>query len=125
MSLSVAVTGNRLASHAERLNAIAEESGIPAAYTYLGQFIDEAASGLTGIWSNTIGFPPARWLFLGGARKEREFKNFVRSSQIRTQVWYSGYPDLSVADVWNNSAIRRGLQGLWGLGEERAWLRRL
>jgi len=92
---------------------------------YLGQFIDEAASGLTGIWSNTLGFPAARWLFLRGARREREFKNWVRSRQIRTQVWYSAYPDLSVEDVWNNSAIRRDLQGVRGLGRKREWLRRV
>ena len=92
---------------------------------YLGQFIDEAASGLTGIWSNTLGFPAARWLFFRGARREREFKTWVRSRQIRTQVWYSAYPDLSVQDVWNNSAIRRDLQGMRGLGRKREWLRRV
>lgn len=93
--------------------------------SYLGQFIDDAASGLTAIWSNTVGFPKAKWLIGSGARRERKFKRWVRSRQIRTQVWYSAYPDLSVSNVQNNSKIRRGLQGLRGLEERREWLRLL
>jgi hypothetical protein len=77
---------------------------------YLGDFIDQAASGLTGIWSNTIGFPDAKWLILAGARRELKFKRWVRRCQIKTQVWYSAYPHLSVANVQNNSMIRRGLR---------------
>jgi hypothetical protein len=92
---------------------------------YLGQFIDRAASGLTAVWSNTVGFPEAKWLIGAGARTELKFKRWVRRHQIKTQVWYGAYPDLSVANVQNNSEIRRGLQGLRGLDERRAWLRRL
>jgi hypothetical protein len=92
---------------------------------YLGEFVDEASVGLTGIWSNTEGFPETRWLFGAGARRELKFKRWVRRQQVRTQVWYSAYPDDSVANVQNNSEIRRGLQGLRGLEEQRAWLRRV
>ncbi len=93
--------------------------------SYLGQFIDDAASGVTAIWSNTVGFPKAKWLIGSGARRELKFKRWVRARQIQTQVWYSAYPDLSVSNVQNDSKIRRGLQGLRGLEERRAWLRLL
>lgn len=93
--------------------------------TYVGSFVDGAAKGLTGVWSNTVGFPASRWLFWSGARWELRFKRWVRSTQVQTQVWYSAYPDLTVANVQNNSEIRRGLQGLRGLEERQAWLRRL
>ncbi len=107
--------------------------------SYLGEFIDHSPSGLTGIWSNcvrnvlprgsgkltVVPFPKTRWLFRSGARREMEFKNFVRACQVKTQVWYGAYPDLTVLNVLNNSEIRRGLQGLRGLGGRRAWLRRL
>lgn len=92
---------------------------------YLGEFIDQAATGLTAVWSNTVGFPDTKWLIRAGARRELKFKRWVRRQQIKTQVWYSAYPKLSVANVQNNSEIRRGLQGLRGLDERRAWLRRL
>lgn len=92
---------------------------------YLGEFVDRAASGLTGVWSNTDGFPETRWLICGGARRELRFKRWVRQRQVETQVWYSAYPDLSVANVQNNSEIRRGLSGLRGFEERQAWLRRI
>jgi hypothetical protein len=92
---------------------------------YLGEFVDQAKSGLTAVWSNTVGFPESKWLLGAGARRELKFKRWVRRQQIRTQVWYSAYPDLSVANVQNDSDLRRGLQGLRGLEERRAWLRRV
>ncbi|MFB6249938.1 MAG: hypothetical protein ABEL97_15360 [Salinibacter sp.] len=92
---------------------------------YLGEFIDRAASGLTAVWSNTVGFPRTRFLIGAGARDEQRFKAYARNSQVLTQVWYSAYRDLTVQNINNNSAIRAGLFGEQTPEETRAWLRRL
>lgn len=98
--------------------------------SYLGDFIDKAAKGLTGIWSNTRGFPATRYLVLqGGARDEERFKIWARAQQVRTQVWYAAYPDLTVRNINNDTAIRCGLAaGLTGAdpkAEIERWARRL
>jgi len=120
--------------------------------SYLGDFIDQASDGLTGIWCNTTFFPRARihtvtglvrlivlvlrflpwfsWLpavrvFDGGARREQEFKRWTRDHQVPTQVWYSAYPRLSVINVNGTTDISHGLfQPLTG-DAQAAWLRRL
>jgi len=76
---------------------------------YLGDFIDKASVGLTGVWSNTVGFPKAKFLILEGATDEQQFKTWTRAHQIPTQVWYSAYKLLSVQNINNNSSIREGL----------------
>jgi hypothetical protein len=76
---------------------------------YLSEFIDQASAGLTGIWSNTVGFPKTHFLLFGGARNEQEFKTFVRKEQVLTPVWYSAYPTLSVENVWDNFEVRQAL----------------
>ena len=65
---------------------------------YLGDFIDRASAGLTGVWSNTVEFPPAHNLIYEGARQAEAFKNWTRKYQIETQVWYSAYPNVTVAN---------------------------
>ncbi len=77
--------------------------------SYLGDFIDKAAVGLTGVWSNTIGFPKTLLLLFQGARDEVRFKAWARAHQIPTQVWYSAYKDLSLTNINNNTAIQEGL----------------
>jgi hypothetical protein len=76
---------------------------------YLGDFTDKASDGLTGVWSNTVGFPRAHNLIGLGARDEQRFKEWARENQIETQVWYSAYPDLSVSNINNNTRIRSDL----------------
>lgn len=91
---------------------------------YLGEFIDQAAHGLTAVWSNAVNFPRASNLIQGGATDEQRFKDYARGMQYYTQLWYSAYPFLSVVNVLNNAAIR---SGLWGAMEGEAldvWLRR-
>lgn len=92
---------------------------------YLGDFIDKAAVGLTGVWSNTAGFPRSRWLILDGATDEQRFKAYARRSQAVTPIWYSAYKWLSVQNINNNSAIRAGLFGEQTPDETAAWLWRL
>jgi hypothetical protein len=73
---------------------------------YLGDFIDKASKGLTMIWTNTRLFPKTRFLLWQGATDEEAFKRWTRSHQLPTQIWYSAYPDLSVADVLHNARLR-------------------
>lgn len=93
--------------------------------SYLGEFIDRAAFGLTAIWSNTVGFPYTRNLYQAGARDEEAFKNWTRCHQIRTQVWWSGVPDSTVQNIRDDVWIRRQIDR--GLADEEvsAWLRKL
>lgn len=77
--------------------------------SYLEDFIQKASQGVTGVWSNTVGFPRARWLFLDGARDGDRLRRFVLRQQISVRFWYSGYPSLTTARIRANAAIRRGV----------------
>lgn len=76
---------------------------------YLGDFIDQSGWGLTGIFSNTRNFPKTRFLLTGGAYDEEHFLAWSRNSEIKTHIWYSAYPHLSIKNVNNNTRIRVGL----------------
>jgi len=93
--------------------------------SYLGEFVDRAAVGLTGVWSNTIGFPPTKNLIRNGARHSAEFKAWARFKQIPTQVWYSAYPTSSIKNINNNTAIRQGLIKEMDTEKTKEWLQRL
>jgi len=96
--------------------------------SYLNDFIDRGAIGLTAVWSNTdnqVGFPATRWLVRGGARNADRFKAFARSSMVPTNVWYSAYPDIAASNVGNNMQIRDGLFAPPDPSSTEAWLRRL
>ena len=92
---------------------------------YLGDFVDRASVGLTGVWSNTEDFPPTRFLLWEGARAIEFFKSWTRAHQVPTQVWYSAYPNNTVVN------IRDAVQTLENLGKPSnsktlsSWLRRL
>ena len=90
---------------------------------YLGDFIDRAATGLTAVWSNCVGFPRTRFLVLEGARDEQRFKAYSRGCQVPTQVWYSAYKRLSVENINNNTKIRAGLHGDMTAQQAQEWLR--
>ncbi len=96
--------------------------------SYLNDFIDLAFYGLNAVWSNTdnpIGFPPTRFLFFGGSQDEQRFKAYARVSQLRSRVWYSAYPDLTVPNIRTNMKIRRKLFGRLDDEGTEAWLRLL
>ena len=78
---------------------------------YLSDFIDKSGWGLTGIFSNTAVFPKTNFLLTGGAYDEEHFLAWSRNSEVKTNVWYSAYPDLSIKNVNNNSLIRSQLMG--------------
>lgn len=92
--------------------------------SYLDDFIDKAHFGLTAIWSNTSGFPPTKFLALKGATDGPRFKSFARRSQTAAIVWYSAYPDLTVRNINNNSAIRADLYTELDDDASRKWLQR-
>lgn len=91
---------------------------------YLGEFIDQAARGLTAVWSNAVNFPRSKNLVEGGAIDEQRFKSYGRMAQLYTQLWYSAYPYLSVVNIENNAAIRAQLWGPLNGPELDVWLRR-
>jgi hypothetical protein len=89
--------------------------------SYLEDFIAKASAGLTGVWSNTEGYPRTRWLFLDGARDGDRFKRWARRQQVPTLFWYSAYPHLNTTRIRINSRIRRGIASAVG-NEARDWL---
>jgi hypothetical protein len=93
---------------------------------YLGDFIDRAAIGLTAVWSNTVDFPKSVLLVGKGATDEERFKAWTRAHQIPTQVWYSAYPTLTVANILNNRKISAQLRrGITREDQAREWLQLL
>lgn len=93
--------------------------------SYLGEFVDRAAWGLTGVWSNTVRFPKTKNLYQEGARDEESFKQWARNHQIATQVWWSGIPDSTVQNVRDDIYIRRNLDRGLDDNELATWLRKL
>ncbi len=93
--------------------------------SYLGDFIDKAARGLTAVWSNTVEFPRTRLLVLRGAADGPRFRQWARASQCRTQVWYSAYPRLTMPIIDNNSSIREDLFARLDEKGTTEWLKRL
>jgi Dyp-type peroxidase family len=90
--------------------------------SYLEDFINEAHEGLTGVWSNTEGFPRANNLFLGGATDGSRFKRWARRHQALTPFWYSAYPKLTTARIRSNAAIRRGVASAHTDAQAAEWL---
>ena len=93
--------------------------------SYLGDFIDKAAYGLTTVWSNTEDFPRTRLLAFKGATDGPRFRQWARSHQCSTAVWYSAYPTFTMATIDGNSSIREGLYAKLNDKETKNWLARL
>jgi hypothetical protein len=92
--------------------------------SYLGDFVDRLSFGISGVWSNAVGFPETQFLLFGGARHEQVFKALVRDHQVPPAVWYSAYNDLTVENINNNAAIREGLARNLTGSEVASWLLR-
>jgi deferrochelatase/peroxidase EfeB len=90
--------------------------------SYLEDFITKAHNGLTGVWSNTEGFPRTANLIQLGARDGDRFKRWARRQQYPTGCWYSAYPDLTTTNIRTNAAIRQGLGTILTEEEARRWL---
>ncbi|WP_311031378.1 cytochrome P450 [Mesorhizobium koreense] len=91
--------------------------------SYLEDFITKAHAGLTGVWSNTLGFPRTRMLFRDGATDGDRFKRWARAQQVPTLFWYAAYPSLTTSRIRINSLIRSGLASAETESEARDWLR--
>jgi hypothetical protein len=93
--------------------------------SYLGEFVDRAAFGLTGVWSNTVEFPKTRRLLGEGARDEEAFKQWTRRHQIKTQVWWSGVPKSTVQNVRDDVWLRCNFERRLSDNQVNEWLRRI
>jgi hypothetical protein len=93
--------------------------------SYMDDFIDKVSWGLNATFSNGYGYPKTNWLFFDGARDELSFKNFLRSNQHPTELWFSAYPNLTARNVENNAQIRAGLCGRMTAAQAEAWLHKL
>lgn len=78
--------------------------------SYLDDFVDKAARGLTLAWGNCVGFPPTKDLVLEGAAHGTQFKAWARLSQTQNILWYSAYSDLTVNQIIRNASILDGLR---------------
>lgn len=91
--------------------------------SYLSDFIDQASTGVTAVWSNSVGFPRSKFLVLEGSRDEQRFKNYARNSQFPTLAWYQAYPTETVQNVDDNTVQREALCAAPGKADLDAWLR--
>lgn len=90
--------------------------------SYLEDFITKAHAGLTGVWSNSIGFPYTENLIQKGATDGERFKRYARQSMVPTRFWYCAYPTLTTTEIRTNAAIRLGLSGALTEDEAIRWL---
>ena len=93
--------------------------------SYLGDFIDKAATGLTAVWSNTVEFPRTRLLAFDGAADGPRFRQWARAKQCSTAAWYTAYPDATMSTIDNNTSIREGLFAPLDEKGTTEWLARL
>lgn len=92
--------------------------------SYLEDFITLAHNGLTGVWSNTVGFPKTTNLIADGATDGERFKRYARQSMQPTLFWYSAYPPLDTDMIRANADIRWGLSGAMTEDSAALWLSR-
>ncbi len=92
--------------------------------SYLEDFITLSHNGLTGVWSNTVGFPKSSNLIGQGATDGERFKRYARQSMLPTRFWYSAYPTLTTDMIRVNSDTRAGLSGAMTEDDAALWLSR-
>jgi deferrochelatase/peroxidase EfeB len=90
--------------------------------TYLEDFIEKAHHGVTGIWSNTQGFPRTENLFSKGATDGDRLRRWARRQQHPSWFWYVAYPKLSLARIRINAAIRQGIAAARTEADAADWL---
>jgi hypothetical protein len=69
--------------------------------SYIDEFAELILSGLDAIWEGSDGYPP------DGARDLPAFKQFLRSHQVPSEVFYSAYPEETVLNIVNDRAFAR------------------
>jgi hypothetical protein len=92
--------------------------------SYMDDFINKVGWGLNLVFSNGIAYPKTHLLVIGGAKREQEFKRFIRRHQLPTDVWYNAHPELTAINLKTNTLIRQGLEMSGPTHEQAAaWLR--
>jgi hypothetical protein len=83
--------------------------------SYIGDFVDKAASGMDLIWTSAPRYPKK------GSRDIEAFKAIIRVNQVKTQVFYSAFPDRTIVNLINDGQMANGIH------RDRAaeWLRRV
>jgi deferrochelatase/peroxidase EfeB len=89
--------------------------------SYVGDFIADAPSGVTAIWSNCVGFPRTRALYGEGAHNRDRLVHWARRQQHPTTFWYSAYRELTAERIRINAAIRQGLASAESDADVRDW----
>ena len=89
---------------------------------YMNDFINKVAWGLNLIFGHGFNYPRTDWMVFGGARDEQVYKAVLRKYQIRTQVWFCAYPDVSAITIQKNAQLRAGLFAELDPAAERDWL---
>lgn len=90
--------------------------------SYVADFIADAPSGVTAIWSNCFGFPRTRSLFGGGAADRDRLVRWARRQQHPTRFWYQRYRNLTTARIRTNAAIRQGIASAESQQDSADWL---
>ena len=91
--------------------------------SYMDDFINKLGWGLNLAFSNGVGYPTTTWMVKEGAYREMPFKYTQRRHQLRSEVWYKAYPDLTATDLARNSLIRHGVENRpSGKAGIRQWL---
>lgn len=67
--------------------------------SYIDEFAELILSGLDAIWETSYGYPP------DGARDLPALKQFLRSHQVPSEVFYSAYPEETVLNMVNDRAL--------------------
>lgn len=90
--------------------------------SYMDDFIDRLSWGVNLVFSNGAGYPRTRWLLFGGARDEVSYKQYLRSRQVPTTVFFSAY-DTSPAQRADTCArLRDGLARAMDERDAERWV---
>ena len=90
--------------------------------SYVGDFVADSPDGVTGLWSNCVGFPRAKNLTDEGAKNRDRLVRWARRQQKPTTFWYSAYQDLTNARIRINAAIRQGIASAQTDADASDWL---
>ena len=67
--------------------------------SYIGDFVDKGAAGMDLIWTSAPNYPEQ------GSIDIAAFKDIIRRNQVRTQVFYSAYPNSTVKNILTDEEV--------------------
>lgn len=80
--------------------------------SYIGDFVDKGARPMDLIWNSAPHYP------IPGSINFERFKDIIRRNQIRTQVFYSAHPDVTIKNILSDGRIAAAIDRHGG----DAWL---